>query len=276
MEKIMKKIILSFLLAATSYVNAQTCTIVLTLKPGGATDNIARILQKHNPDILVDYKPGAYAIPAMNYADKNPSVVILSQPSMYSKQSPNQTPNVDVIKVFGAYDHGIVTSKNITFADLLTKKINIGISFIGSPAHVIGEQLKSKNPKIELIAFGGDTAAFTSVKNGDVDAYITAWPSIHNWTIDHGFKNLARVNSITGVVQEGVSLSNISRVGLFMSKNATKEQKEQSLKCLNVAINSEGAKRELKENHLTLLNQEGNEAIKSIQTYIDVLKYYGI
>jgi len=272
----MKKIILSLLLAAASYANAQTCTIVLALKPGGATDIIARILQRYNPDIVVDYKPGAYAIPAMSYIDKNTRAVILSQPAMYSKQSPNQEPNVDVIKVFGAYDHGIVTSKNLTFNDLLTKKINIGISFIGSPAHVIGEQLKSKNPKIELIAFGGDTTAFTSVKNGDVDAYITAWPSIHNWTTDHGFKNLARINSINGTTQEGIELSNVSRVGLFMSKNATQEQKAETLKCVNKAINNEDAKRELKENHLTILNQEGNDAVKSIQTYVNTLKYYGI
>lgn len=272
----MKNILLAALLTASALVNAQTCTIIVPQKPGGASDVVARILQKHNQNIVVDYKPGAYIIPAMAYADKNTGVGILTTPAMYGKNSPEQSPNVDIVKIFGAYDHGILTNKNVTFNDILTKKINVGISFVGSPAHVIGEQLKSKNPNIELVAFGGDANAFTATKSGDVDVYITAWPSVDKWSAEHNFKVLAKIPSSGNYTQEGVTLTNVSRFGIFMSKNATKEQKTSMLGCINAAFSDPEIKKDFKNIHMNVLNQEDKEAEKTVNLYIETLKQYGI
>lgn len=272
----MKKIILSCALAISTYTYASTCSIIIPQRAGGATDVVARVMQRHNNNIIVDYKPSAYAATAISHADKNPSIGILAYPMMYSKNNPDQNPNVDVIKIFGAYDHGIVTNKNISFSDILKKKLNVGISFIGSPAHVIGEQLKAKNQQLELIAFGGDANAYAAVRNGDVDVYISALPNIEKWSNEQGFKVLSRIPAIGNTVQEGVTMTNVSRFGIFMSKNASEEQRQNMLKCINDALNSKTIKSDFKAINLNMLNEEGKEANKTIQFYNDILRYYGI
>jgi len=273
----MKKLILSIALAiATHSVFANTCNIVVPIKPGGATDIVARIMQKYNPNITIDYRPGVYVSAAISYAENNPSAGIITLPTMYSSQNPNKNPNVTAIKVFGSYDHGIITNKDITISDILTKKMNVGISFFGSPAHVIGEQLKEKNPNINLVSFGGDTNALASVKNGDVDVYITAWPSIESWTNDFKFKTLLKITAGAGVMIEDIKLTNISLFAIFMSNNSTREQRSHMLNCVNTALNNEGLKNDFKKIYMNILNEDEEKATKSIQNYINTLIRYGI
>lgn len=274
----MKKLIvlLTIFMSQLSFAQqSQQCTIVSPLKPGGAFDSIIRILQKYNPDITHTYKPGAYSLPAIDYADKNPEVAILSLPAMYSKNSPEKNPNVEILKIIGSYDHGIITSKNIKFSDLLTKKVNIGVNFLGSPGHIIAEQIRLKNPNAQLIPFGGDSAALVPLKMGDVDAYVSAFPSIDKWHNEYQFKILAKIGT-NDVVQDNVTMMNVSRVGIFMSKNATDAQKERLMKCIDTALNNEELKKEFRDIFLTPLNITGKEANKHIQKYIDTLNLYGI
>ena len=171
--------ILLFLFSLSAWANQ--CTMILPYPPGGSGDLYGRIIEKQNKDILIQYRPGAFANAGISAIQQNKDWFMLSVANMHSINNPMKNPNVELLKALFVIDSMIITGKDISFNDLLTKKVNVGIPLPGHTHHTISLVLKQRNPDLEIIQFGADAKALTSVVNGDIDAYVISSPIGNEW-----------------------------------------------------------------------------------------------
>ena len=237
----MKKLLALMLCLFSLSTWANSCLMILPYPPGGSGDLYGRIIEKQNKDIMIQYKPGAFASAGVFAINQNKDSFMLSVANMHSINNPNKNPNVELLKVLFVIDSMILTSKDISFTDLLSKKVNVGIPLPGHTHHTISLVLNQKNPDLEVIQFGADAKALISLLNGDIDAYVISSPIGNEWLKQYPkLKQLVDIPFGQPFKSNGVTLESLNFFGVFVSKDATAEQKQNALNCVNRAISQPG------------------------------------
>jgi tripartite-type tricarboxylate transporter receptor subunit TctC len=277
----MKKFLLSVLLSLgiVSYVSASqpSCGVVINFPPGGTSDSYARLLQKTNPAWKVEYQVGSFAAKAILFLEKNTSYVYFGSPVMFGKNSPDKNPPVELYRILIGAPILTITNKNITIDDLNDRKLNIGVPSFGTAHHMIALQLKEQNPDIEIISTGGDNKALPMIMNGDLDLYLVSKPA--------GLKFLTDFESLTNLIEfkfgtptkiNGVLIKSQGFNGLFIHKNATKEQREFIDQCVNKSLKDPVWAETLLNQGVDPLDITGENKDAALNEYIDNLKKYGL
>lgn len=270
------KAIITFCIVITMQITtwANECNLVVAQQPGGATDLYLRAMQRINPDIRIEYKPGAFANLAINHINTNTSSALWSAPIMFSKDNSIEV-DIEYLKFIVATDIIIVSNKNLSTADFLNKPIMLGIPFLGSPPHIVAEQLKLVNPNITMIPTGGDVKALPLLMNKEVDAYISATPNMIKWLRD--FKTLNEVMLIDTdkkTVIRGVEIHNPSIVGIAMSKKSSLQEKQHIAECFNKVINTDEWKVSAKAMNIKAIDISGKDLDKALNNYIMLMKKF--
>jgi len=256
---------------------ANSCTMVLPFPPGGSSDLYSKIIQKQNSDIIIQYKPGAFAASATSAMQANKDWFMLSVANMYSVDNPNKTINVELLKILFFIDSMIITNKNVSFSDLLNKKVNVGIPAIGHTHHAISLAIKQKNPNLEVIPFGGDVKALPALINGDIDAYVISSPIGNSWLKQFpSLKLVADIPFSSPYKADGIVLESINFFGVFVHKDATPEQKQHVISCIQNSISQPGYNEEF--SHIGIKPREFNGKDKDtiLNRYVNSLRQVGL
>jgi tripartite-type tricarboxylate transporter receptor subunit TctC len=278
----MKKILAIFvLLWATMSSHAQQthgCGVVIDFPPGGTSDRYARLLQKYNSEFQVFYRPGGMSVPAVNFIGDFPNMIYLGSPVLFGNKSPVKNPPIELYKILIAAPVLALAKKEaIDWDALLTQKINIGIPGLGTSHHIMALQLKEQNPNIQIIPTGGDAKALPLIMNGDLDVYFISATSGLNWLNQFKeIKELFRVEFNKPYVRGNVKLQSVSFNGAFIHKNATPEQKQKAISCLETAIKHSGWTEELKAMGAGPVQLQGKEKEEALELYVETMKKYGL
>ena len=241
--------IILFLLSITSTVAStiNTCNVVVPFAAGGPADIYARLMQRINPDIVrVENKPGAYSAPAMAFLENNKNFILLSSPGMYSPKNPSKNIDLEALEVVILTNLIGVTNSDITFNDLLTKPLNVGIAVFGGSGQILASQLKERNPLLQIIPHGGDAKSLPLLMNKDIHLNIMNSSNGEQWINDFKFKPLFEIPlGKQTIVKNGVTLDNYSIWVAFIHKDASPEQKQVLKSCLNKVTSSPVWKQEL-------------------------------
>jgi|694.fasta_scaffold03268_14 tripartite-type tricarboxylate transporter receptor subunit TctC len=274
----MKKTLLTALTALTilSAQAGEKCGVIVDYPPGGTSDRYARLLQKYNPDFKIEYKVGGQSVPAMNFLSENPTYIYMGSPVLFGPSSPMKDPPIELYKILIAAPILAVTTRtDLNFRDILNNKINIGVPGFGTAHHFIGEQLKSVNPKVEVISTGGDAKALPLIMNKDIDLYLISATSGLNW-----LKQFQSVNKTFEVRMDkpyqsnGITLTSVGFNGAFILKTASAEQKEIARRCLDKAISNVGWTRDLEQMGAGPVQIAGEAKDKELQKYIEMSTRY--
>jgi hypothetical protein len=231
----MKNIFFAIILSLFSFsALASTCNLVLPFPPGGSGELYGRIFEKHNNNITLHFKPGAYSTVGVSSLEKNKSWFMLGVPNMFSDKNPNKNPNVELVKVLFYIDTMIITSKDISFKNIIEDKVNIGIPLLGHTHHATALYIKEKNEKAEVIPFGGDAKALPSLLEKDIDAYVISSPIGNEWIKSFPqLKVLANIPYGSPFVFKNIKLESVNFFGVFVHKDASSKERDDILKCIS-------------------------------------------
>ncbi len=264
-------------LSVSAFAKEEKCPLVIPWTTGGTSDLAARALQKGNNNIIVDYKPGAFATIAVNHIVSNPDTFMLSPLHMYSATNPVKDPNIDIIRVMYGTDFTIVSGKSFKVEDLLTKKVNVGIPGMGTGYHAIALDLQQRNNQIEIISMGSDAKALPSLVNKDIDFYIASGPIAKQWTESFpSINNVLDLPFAKKVTVSGLTLQNFTFQGIFVGKNSSSEQRAKINQCLDSAIASQDFLKEADRLGLRVINSTGSEATRITNEYFRMMKKHGL
>lgn len=270
----MKKSLLALIISAFSLTaTANDCKLIVPFTPGGSTDIYANALKKGNSQFFIDYKPGAFSALATSHINQNKDQFFMATPSMYSASNPNKSPDIDLLQILFGIDLAIVTGKQATLDDLLTKKVSIGVPNIGQAQHLIALQLQEKNPLIVIVPTGGDTKAIQLLVNKEIDAYVSSSIIANKWLGD--FNTLSNITTVPfnkPVTRNNVTLHNLNFVGIFVSKDLSDSQKDHISKCINTSTASSEYKSAISEIGISPLNATGLEKDKLLAAHIKWLR----
>lgn len=253
-----------------------TCNMIVPFPAGGSSDLYGRIMQRQNPDIVMTFKPGAFASQAIAVTRSSKDAFILGIPNMYSADNPDKNPPVELLNILFFIDAMIVTNKNIAVTDLLSKNINMGIPGIGQAQHTIALKLKQRNSNMEIIAFGGDVKALPSLINKEIDAYVVSGPLGRQWLNQYPtLKVLAEISYNRPFKLGDITLENLNFVGIFVNKDATPEQKQQAVDCVNRASSKPEYFQEFSRIGITATTIVGREKDQALKRYIEILREVG-
>jgi hypothetical protein len=230
----MKKIVaaIAMALGSSMIMAAPTACKVVTQGPGGLTDQLFRIAEKHNPDFQVTYRISGYNVTQIDLLEQDKSYMMLSPPVFFSKQNPRPNPPLEMVKVFSSSNAAIVTGKDLTIKDFADKKLNVGIPAFAQYSHVLALTLQQKNPNINIIPVPAkDVPAI--LKSGDLDAYIHTEPTVDTFVnMNIGFKKMVVVKPDVPTDFNGIKTQSLHFSSIWVHKDATPEQKEHVLKCV--------------------------------------------
>lgn len=271
----MKTLLLLILLVITINTSANECRLIVPYAPGGSTDLYANALRTSNRKFHIDYKPGAFTSLAIAHIEHNKDQFFIANPVMYSAANPNKNPNVELLHILFGIDLAIITGKNITFEDLLTKQLNIGVPGIGQPQHLVALQLKEKNPLIEIVPMGSDIKALPLVINKGIDAYISGAVIANKWLVDFNtITNIVTVPFNKSITINNVTLSNLNFIGVFVSKDLTTLQRAHITSCINTSTTAAEYRTILSSVGIVPLNIIGIEKDKLLEAHIKWLQKY--
>lgn len=250
-----------------------TCSMIVPFAAGGGGDINARVLQKGNKNIVIEYKPGAFAAAAVNHINNNPDSFMLAPLVMFGADNPNKDVNVDVLRVMYGIDLVIVSNREMSVDDLVDKKLNIGIPYVGTTQHIIALQFANKNKQMELIPMGGDTKALPALVSKDLDAYITNTVVAKQWIKNYPqFHSVVEIPFDKKVFTHGITLENYLFQGIIISKFANKEQKQKIEECIDTATSAPEFKQEIANLNIKVVN---SDATKVTAEYHKLRKKYG-
>jgi len=272
----MKKIIIALALGLVSSIaTANTCGVVIDFPPGGTSDRYARLLQKYNPEYKIEYRTGGMSVPAVNFLGDNPDYIYLGSPVLFGDKSPLKPPPIELHKILIGAPILAVTTKSIDWSKLLSDKINIGVPGLGTSHHLIVEQLKEHNPKIEVVPTGGDNKALPMIMNGDLDLYLISATSGLVWLDNHKqITNLFTVEFNKPFIRGNIKLQSVGFNGAFIHKNANSTQRQKAIDCLDKVTSQPGWTDELRKMGAGPVQLVGKEKETALKLYVDTLRKY--
>jgi len=275
----MKKTIAATLLAAsmsTAFAaDANVCNIVIDYPAGGTSDQYVRLLQKNNPNIQIEYRPGGGGALAIHQLNENKNYAWFGSPVFALSNSPVKDPPVELVRILVGAPILAVTNKNITWEQILSgKKINIGVPAIGTSHQLIGLQLKEHNPNIEVIPTSGDNKALPMVMNGDLDVYLISATAGLKWIDDFKVQNIFTVTYNKPFVKGKVELNYLGFNGIFVHKDATPEQKAHLMACVETATTPKDWQETLKKMGAEPIDLTGAEKDKAFAKFVQLLRKY--
>jgi tripartite-type tricarboxylate transporter receptor subunit TctC len=267
----MKKLIALALMAFSGFAFANTniCQMVVPFPPGGAADAWARALQKGNPSIRLEFKPGAFNSVASAQLERDKDQFFIGLPTMYSAQNPNKNITAELFYILYTLDQTIITSTNLTLKDIATKDINVGVWAFNSPQHAIALQLKEINPKLNIVALGGDSKALPVLVNKEVEIYITGPTTAQQWM--NNFKTVTEVVTIPfnkEIKRDGFTLSSYNFFGVFVNKDATPDQRRHIMNCVETATRNPEYLEEERKTGVPAANIKGEEKDRLLEKFI--------
>lgn len=258
-------------------VSALACKMVIDFPPGGALDSQARLMMKANPNIrTLEYKLGGVSTLAIRHLEENKDFMFFGSPSAFGDKSPLKDPPIELIKIVLSAPLYAITNKNITWDQLIKDKINLGIPGIGTSHHVLALQLKEINPEINIVPTGGDAKALPLVMNKDLDVYLVSSTNGHAWTNHFNLKTIFTISLGENFKRGSTTLTSVAFNGIFVHKDATIEQKNIILKCVEDAITSTIYQDTLTSLKVIPLNIDGKEKDRLLNQYISYMKKYGL
>jgi ABC-type amino acid transport substrate-binding protein len=142
---------------------------------------------------------------------------------------------------------------------------------------VISLTLKQRNPDLEVIQFGADAKALTSVINGDIDAYVISSPIGNEWLKQFPkLKLLADIPYGKPFRSNGVTLESLNFFGVFVHKEATPEQKQNALNCINRSISQPTYSEEFARIGIRTRDFNDKEKDQLLDRYIQGMRRVGL
>lgn len=277
MKKFILMLVTLFGINLSASAEQLTCGVVINFPPGGTSDKYARLLQKTNPDWVVEYQVGSFATKAISFLGKNTSYVYFGSPVMFGEKNPDKNPPVELYRILIGAPILTITNKNLTLEDLKTKSLNIGVPSFGTAHHMIALQLKEKNPNIEIISTSGDSKALPMISNGDLDIYLVSKTSGLKFLNDFkSFKNLAEFKFGQPTKVNGMVIESQGFNGLFIHKDATKKQREFIANCVDKSLKDPVWKNTLTELGVDPLDMQNKIKDNALSKYVESLKRHGL
>lgn len=278
---LVNRMILGLLLTLISTVALakSDCGIVLDVPPGSTLESYARIMQKNNPELKIEFRPGGMSANAINLLNSERTYFLLTTPSMFGENNPVKNPPIELIRIPVIPSFYALTNskKEITWDKALSEKINIGFSHFGSVGHTIGLQLQQHNPKIVLVPVGGELKGLPLLLNGDLDIFILSSGTAIPWINSYKFNTLFRLQFNKKFVHNNVSLISLGFVGVFIHKSSTIEEKSRIVECLDKGLTPfESFSNSVKNLNAEAVNLSGEEINKALDAYIAMMKKYGL
>lgn len=269
--------ILLGLLLSMSFAHAQTCKMVIDFPPGGALDSQARLMMKANPNIkTLEYKLGGISTLAIRHLEENKDFMFFGSPSAFGDKSPLKDPPIELLKIVLSAPIYALTNKNITWEQLIKEKINVGVPGIGTSHHILALQLQEINSNINIIPTGGDAKALPLIVNKDLDVYLVSSTNGFNWASHYNFNIIFTIALGENFRRGGVTLTSVAFNGIFVHKDATAEQKNNVLQCVEDAVTSKIYQETLTNLKVIPLNIGGKEKDRLLNQYITFMKKYGL
>lgn len=273
------KLLISFFvfILSTAAVAKDACTLLVPFPPGGATDINARSLQIGNPDIGIDYKPGAFGSVAINQMNKSNNSFILSPAFMYSAKNPVKDLNIELNRVIFAMPIKIVTIKKINLNDLADKPLKVGITCKGCQFEGLALEIKNKNPNISIIVTGGDAKALPMIMNEDLDIYLTTGVIADNWK--NSFENIKIIGEVpfnkTLKIQD-IELTNLAFAGIFTKGTIDPSEKSIIENCINKSVTSNEFAEQIKKSNLSYVKISQQESQEILKSFLAFMKKHGL
>jgi len=274
----MKKSVILVLLAAIAAsafgASSTSCNLVIDYPPGGTSDTYVRLLQKQNPDIMIEYKTGGAGAVAINHISENKEIAWFGSPVFALKNSPVKNPPVELVRILVGAPILAVSTKPMSWDKLLTGKVNIGFPAIGTSHHLIALQLQEKNPNIQLIPSGGDAKALPMVMNGDLDLYLISATAGNNWVRDFKMDTFFAIDYNKPLIRNDLELNYLGFNGIFVHKDATPEQKAHIMSCIEKATAHPEWAASLKNLGAVPIDLKGAEKDNAYAKFLALLKKY--
>ena len=181
---------------------AKPVRMVLSFPPGGGTDAIARPLAQRmtkslGQPVIVDHRPGANGILALEFVARSPAdghTLILSNvgpiamnPALYDKLPYDPVKSFAPITLVGSAQYVLLVHPSMSvksvkeFLALARKRpgaINYATTGVGSTPHLAGELLKNlAGIEIVSVQYKGGGPALIAVMSGEVSMYFASMPS---------------------------------------------------------------------------------------------------
>lgn len=255
--------------------SSNQCGVVIDFPPGGTSDRYARLLQKYNSEYKIEYRTGGMAVPAAMFVRDNPNFIYLGSPVLFGDKSPLKDPPYELYKILIAAPILAVTTKELTASDILKEKLNIGVPGLGTSHHLIAEQIKSKNPNIQIVPTGGDAKALPLIVNKDLDIYLVSATTGLNWlTQFSNIKNPFKVEFGKPTRIADLTLHSVGFNGAFIAKNIAPDLKLKVIDCLETVLKQPGWTTELTDMGAGPVQIGGVEKDKSLNLYVEFLRLY--
>jgi tripartite-type tricarboxylate transporter receptor subunit TctC len=256
---------------------ANECKMVIDFPAGGALDFQARLMMKANPDFQnLEYRVGGMSTLAIRFLEDNKDFAFFGSPSAFGANSPMKNPPIELVKIVLSAPLHALTNKGVTWEQLTTGKINLGIPGLGTSHHVLALQLKEINPNIEIIPTGGDNKALPMIVNKDLDVYLVSATNGVRWAKDHNLETIFTIALGEKFKRGNISLTSVAFNGIFVHKDATPEQKAHVMACVDRAVKSDVWINTLKDVNVTPLNIDGAEKDRLFNQYVGFMKKYGL
>ena len=239
-----KNIFLLLLLVCGNFSFAQTynnvkCGLISPYPPGGNADLTARLMQKIEPEIKIEYKPGAYYVSAFNFMQQNKNFFILGALNIYSNKNPIQNMPIEITKSLVLHKQIALTNSEVTISDLKNKPLNIGVAVLGGPSHSMALEVKEQNPLVQIIPTGGEAKALPLLVQKSIDVYMGPGTA-ERWVVDYNFKTLFLIPADKKFIKvEGIKITNNGGLYAFIHKDASTEQRKNISDCLQNVTQSD-------------------------------------
>jgi tripartite-type tricarboxylate transporter receptor subunit TctC len=183
---ILKKIFLSLLLITSCNIAlSETVEVVWPFSVASPTTNYVRTIidqanqSQNNYNFILIHKPGAGGLLAANYVKNNNKLSLLIssnaffiRPYLYPSQS-YEFNEFKPVTVVASMPVAFIGKSNSNWSSLTQQqKISIGITGLGSFAHVLAQQLLESYPQTLIVPYQGPTEACKDVAGGIIDLCI--------------------------------------------------------------------------------------------------------
>jgi len=278
----MKKILMIlFFITSTSL--AQT-TLYVPFAPGGATDNIARLLTKYNKELLIVNKPGAGGQLAIQEMNRKPGMILMmgtamfvTNPMIYKNNIVYDPENYEILATIGGMPSILVCRQDIkinNIKELISNEspLVFATSVPGGAEHLNTEILMTKiknNKAITIIKYpNGGSKHVLDLMGGHVDCIFGNLSTFLPFINDKKVNILVSTHDISYIKKEIPIWKDVFNEEFYFQglsivltdKRYSVEFKNKLILELRKSMNNDSFKNDLLERGISPIIMFGNEA----------------